>query len=44
LTIVTRALRYYDIETGKGLLAGPGDRVAIHYDVKWRRITFMTSR
>ncbi|MEW5298493.1 MAG: hypothetical protein WDW36_001609 [Sanguina aurantia] len=37
-------LKIYDIEVGTGALASIGSRVAIHYEVKWRGITFMTSR
>ncbi|KAG2454353.1 hypothetical protein HYH02_001378 [Chlamydomonas schloesseri] len=37
-------LKYYDITEGGGAEAKVGSRVAVHYDVKWRNITFMTSR
>ncbi|GIL49034.1 hypothetical protein Vafri_5516 [Volvox africanus] len=37
-------LKYYDIEEGGGAEAKVGTRVAVHYDMKWRNITFMTSR
>ncbi|GLC42927.1 hypothetical protein PLESTF_001704800 [Pleodorina starrii] len=37
-------LRYFDIEEGDGAEAKVGSRVAVHYDIKWRNITFMTSR
>eukprot|EP00775_Hariotina_reticulata_P010263 gene10263-10422_t len=37
-------LKYYDITVGSGAEAKVGERVAIHYDVKFRNITFMTSR
>jgi hypothetical protein len=33
-----------DITVGSGAEAKVGERVAIHYDVKFRNITFMTSR
>jgi hypothetical protein len=38
------APRYYDLEVGTGAEATPGERIAIHYDVKFRGITFMSSR
>ncbi|CAM6081842.1 unnamed protein product [Calypogeia fissa] len=37
-------LKYYDIKVGSGAVAQKGSRVAIHYVVKWKGITFMTSR
>lgn len=37
-------LKYYDIVVGGGAEARVGERVAIHYDVKWRNVTFATSR
>jgi len=37
-------IKYYDVKVGTGLLAKEGERVAVHYDCKWRGITFMTSR
>lgn len=37
-------LKYYDITVGNGAEARAGQRVAVHIDVKWRNITFMTSR
>ena len=36
--------RYYDVELGKGQEAKQGARVAVHYDAKWKGVTFMTSR
>jgi hypothetical protein len=27
--------RYYDIVVGEGAMADVGERVAVHYDVKW---------
>eukprot|EP00882_Tetradesmus_deserticola_P005410 GHRQ01005693.1.p1 GENE.GHRQ01005693.1~~GHRQ01005693.1.p1 ORF type:complete len:239 (+),score=53.13 GHRQ01005693.1:48-764(+) len=39
-----QGLKYYDITVGAGAEAKVGERVAIHYDVKFRNITFMTSR
>lgn len=37
-------LKYYDIVVGSGAEPKLGDRVAIHFDVKFRNVTFMTSR
>ncbi|KXZ50717.1 hypothetical protein GPECTOR_15g401 [Gonium pectorale] len=37
-------LKYYDFEEGGGAEARVGSRVAVHYDIKYRNITFMTSR
>ncbi|GFR53057.1 hypothetical protein Agub_g15732 [Astrephomene gubernaculifera] len=37
-------LKVYDIQEGDGAEAQVGSRVAVHYDIKWRNITFMTSR
>ncbi|KAI5072303.1 hypothetical protein GOP47_0012409 [Adiantum capillus-veneris] len=37
-------LRYYDLKVGGGAIASKGSRVAVHYVVKWRGVTFMTSR
>eukprot|EP00879_Flechtneria_rotunda_P016058 GHRR01016796.1.p2 GENE.GHRR01016796.1~~GHRR01016796.1.p2 ORF type:complete len:194 (+),score=47.07 GHRR01016796.1:1180-1761(+) len=37
-------LKYYDITTGGGPEARVGQRVAVHIDVKFRNVTFMTSR
>ncbi|KAF6266824.1 hypothetical protein COO60DRAFT_15796 [Scenedesmus sp. NREL 46B-D3] len=39
-----QGLKYYDITMGSGAEAKVGERVAIHFDVKFRNITFMTSR
>lgn len=40
-----RALsRVYDVELGKGALADEGERVVVHYEARWRGVTFMTSR
>lgn len=36
--------RYYDIVVGEGAEAAVGARVAVHYDVKYRNVTFITSR
>lgn len=37
-------LKYYDISVGTGPEAKEGSRVAVHFDAKWRGITFVTSR
>ncbi|MCO5548900.1 hypothetical protein L7F22_002362 [Adiantum nelumboides] len=37
-------LKYYDLKVGGGAIASKGSRVAVHYVVKWRGVTFMTSR
>jgi FKBP-type peptidyl-prolyl cis-trans isomerase len=34
----------YDVTVGSGALATRGERVAVHYDVKWKGVTFSTSR
>lgn len=39
-----RGLKYYDVEVGTGDEAQAGERIAIHYDVKFSGVTFMTSR
>ena len=36
--------RYYDVTVGSGPEVKEGARIAIHYDARWRGITFMTSR
>ena len=36
--------RYYDVSVGSGPVATEGARVAVHYDARWRGVTFMTSR
>lgn len=38
------ACRYYDVSIGNGPIAKQGLRVAVHYDARWRGVTFMTSR
>ena len=35
--------RIYDVKVGGGQTAKVGDRVAVHYEARWRGITFMTS-
>jgi len=37
-------LKYYDVIEGKGTEARQGIRVVVHYEAKWRGITFVTSR
>lgn len=37
-------IKLYDIIKGTGAEAAVGQRVAVHYDVKFRNITFITSR
>ncbi|KAF8072866.1 FKBP16-4 [Scenedesmus sp. PABB004] len=37
-------LKLFDITVGSGAEARVGERVAVHIDVKWRGVTFMTSR
>lgn len=37
-------LKYFDIVVGSGAEAKEGARVAVHFDAKWRGITFVTSR
>ncbi|KAK9862783.1 hypothetical protein WJX84_000806 [Apatococcus fuscideae] len=37
-------LRYYDLVEGSGDTAKPGQRVAVHFEAKWKGITFITSR
>eukprot|EP00884_Botryococcus_braunii_P020563 jgi/Botrbrau1/7190/Bobra.0300s0020.1 len=37
-------LKYYDIKVGGGPEAKLGERVVVHYEARWRGITFMTSR
>ncbi|GAX75899.1 hypothetical protein CEUSTIGMA_g3342.t1 [Chlamydomonas eustigma] len=37
-------LKYFDIVVGEGAVADVGERVAVHYDVKFRNVTFVTTR
>ncbi|KAK9806053.1 hypothetical protein WJX73_009418 [Symbiochloris irregularis] len=39
-----QGLKYYDVSVGTGPEVKKGDRIAVHYDAKWKNITFMTSR
>lgn len=43
-TTLPSGLKVYEIKVGGGKLAEKGDRVTIHYVVKWNGVTFMTSR
>ena len=36
--------RYFDVSAGSGPEAQTGQRAVIHFDVKWRGITFITTR
>jgi FKBP-type peptidyl-prolyl cis-trans isomerase len=36
--------RFYDVKIGEGPEVVNGDRVVVHYECKWRGITFVTSR
>ena len=38
------ACRLYDVKEGEGPEVVEGDRVVVHYEAKWRGITFVTSR
>ncbi|KAK9821534.1 hypothetical protein WJX74_008254 [Apatococcus lobatus] len=37
-------LKYYDLVKGTGDTAREGQRVAVHFEAKWKGVTFMTSR
>eukprot|EP01024_Parvocaulis_polyphysoides_P020451 TRINITY_DN19567_c1_g1_i3.p1 TRINITY_DN19567_c1_g1~~TRINITY_DN19567_c1_g1_i3.p1 ORF type:complete len:129 (-),score=16.81 TRINITY_DN19567_c1_g1_i3:467-853(-) len=39
-----QGLKLYDVKVGEGQLAEVGRRVVVHYEAKWRGVTFMTSR
>ena len=39
-----QGLKYYDTVVGGGALAKEGDRVVVHYEARWKGITFITSR
>ncbi len=39
-----QGLKFYDMTPGKGALPKKGDRIAVHYEIRWHGITFMTSR
>jgi FKBP-type peptidyl-prolyl cis-trans isomerase len=36
--------RYYDVAVGEGPSVVAGDRAVVHFECKWRGITFVTSR
>lgn len=37
-------LKYYDVEVGTGAEAVEGKRVVVHFDAKWKGVTFITTR
>lgn len=37
-------LKFYDMTQGKGAQPKKGDRIAVHYEIRWHGVTFMTSR
>jgi len=37
-------LKYFDVSTGDGLEAKQGERIAVHFDCKWKGVTFITTR
>lgn len=39
-----QGLKYYDVVLGKGAEVKEGVRAVVHYEARWRGITFMTSR
>ena len=39
-----QGLKYYDVTPGKGAVPKKGDRIAVHYEIRWHGVTFMTSR
>lgn len=39
-----QGLKYYDMTPGKGAMPRKGDRIAVHYEIRWHGVTFMTSR
>lgn len=39
-----QGLKYYDMTPGKGAQPKKGDRIAVHYEIRWHGVTFMTSR
>lgn len=36
--------RYYDVVLGKGTEVQEGARAVVHYEARWKGVTFMTSR
>ncbi|GAQ86112.1 FKBP-type peptidyl-prolyl cis-trans isomerase family protein [Klebsormidium nitens] len=43
-TTLPNGLKIFDVTVGSGATATKGERVAVHYDVKWKGVTFSTSR
>ncbi len=39
-----QGLKYYDVVLGKGAEVREGARAVVHYEARWRGVTFMTSR
>ncbi|DBA85117.1 TPA: hypothetical protein ACH3X2_005839 [Trebouxia sp. C0005] len=39
-----QGLKYVEMTPGKGALPKKGDRIAVHYEIRWHGVTFMTSR
>ena len=39
-----QGLKYYDVVLGKGAEIREGARAVVHYEARWRGVTFMTSR
>ena len=39
-----QGLKFVDMTPGKGAQPKKGDRIAVHYEIRWHGITFMTSR
>ncbi len=39
-----KGLKYFEMTPGKGALPKKGDRIAVHYEIRWHGVTFMTSR
>ena len=39
-----QGLKYYDVVLGKGTEVKEGVRAVVHYEARWRGVTFMTSR
>ena len=37
-------VKYYDVTPGKGAEAKLGERVVVHFEAKWKGVTFQTSR
>lgn len=41
---IGEGLKSYDVKVGDGQEAKLGDRVAVHYEARWKGVTFRTSR